>query len=213
MIFLYIIMLFNYLYNQFEQIWNYFFQIPLNKVISNTSRIMILDPVGGSGKSTLAAKIYDNKLVLGLESELKLIQSDGLKYNNTRVSPETYVEKFNQLFEESNGKFIYEGTYVDIKLAEQKVCIDKVIAKYNPVIIWNDTPKIITLWRKAFRSLKRALGLVPQGSSPEKWYNVRDMLIKTYNEFDSRREVLMNLIDDCNSQSLRVQWPYYYDVN
>jgi hypothetical protein len=46
------------------------------------------------------------------------------------------------------------------------------------VVIWNELPFGVALWRKLFRSFKRYIGVIDQGSSSEKLHNVIGMFKK-----------------------------------
>ena len=76
------------------------------------------------------------------------------------------------------------------------------------MIIWQDIPKIIAVWRKLFRSYKRAIGVGVQGTAPETFRNVKAMIKKTWYRYNERWQILNNAWRD-DGKYLRVYFPDY----
>lgn len=180
-------------------VWEYLFSIQLP---CDLQRIVVIDIVGGSGKTTLCLQLE--------HCGYTHVVNDDCKYgeNWSRYSEDEY-EKI--LFEklETSDKWAFDGTYMDPNLPRQQECVDELMDRAD-FIIYYDYPKIITLWRKLFRSFKRAIGVVPQGTAPEKLHNVIAMAKKTWNQYDKRREVIR---ESTNGAINRIQWPYYYKAD
>lgn len=202
-----------------EYAWNKTFRIGLRSI---PKQILILDVIGGSGKSELATKCFNARQSFAKHSTTgkikasKLIRADLCKYGDNwrRFTGEEFVNNVNNEIEQSDH-FIFEGTYYDERLPEQRSLIDDIINRYpDATVIWIDNPRWVTVWRKMFRSFKRAIGATPQGAAVEHWHNVRAMVEKTYNQFYPRYPELDQLFNVNKDKSTfkRVHWPYFYDV-
>lgn len=194
-----------------ETVWMLLFKRTLPSYHHMT---IIVDTVGGSGKSTLANKV-------AYLTNAKIIRLDDCKFgeNWKRYTPDEFVKNVMDKLKEyeyEDDHIVVEGTYSDNLLDQQKKINDKLIQTADSVV-WNDVPKIVATWRKLFRSYKRAIGVISQGTAPEKLSNVIAMAKKTWGTFSSRHAVLeerwSNKNSKCDSQTvfLRAKWPFYYD--
>jgi len=181
-------------------------------LICPPKKVVIIDTLGGSGKSTLAKEIskrYGHNY----------IENDDCKYgeNWVRFSDDEYEKNINEKVALSDNGWVVASTYHDPRLPKQREVINSLIEQAD-LVIWQDYPLLIVLWRKLFRSFKRAIGAVEQGTSVEKFSNVVAMAKKTYNQFHDRRLILdlewkrveMNTRP---TKFSRLLWPFYYEVN
>ena len=171
-----------------NKIWDYNFKIELN--LSKTvvekaklktiryNKIVILGVCGGSGKTTLAKDLAKRYM-------LTHIQSDKCKFGAKwkRYSPEEYEQRMLDAIKESNSRYVVEGTYNDVKNEKQTELFDKIIAD-SDLIIWNDIPLFIAVWRKLFRSFKRRIDVIEQCVSKETLSNIKDIIGKNIRNYD-----------------------------
>jgi len=184
-----------------ERVWAILFKLQPPR----GRRIMITGAVGGSGKTTLAEKY-----------ERAHIKLDECKFggNWVRNSPEAFRANVSLCQTMANGRYVIEGTYHDEKMPAQGEINDRLMEEVDHVI-WNDIPKWVALWRKAFRSFKRAIGVASQGAAVERWHNVKAMLVKNYHGFEDRHRILSDAwarhsLRD-KGRLCRARWPYFYD--
>lgn len=189
-----------------ECIKSYIYGNPIQVDIGGINRIMIVDPYGGSGKSTLARQIH------AADPEFTIISIDDLKFGAewSRKTADEYLSSLEQQLQ--SPKFIIEGTFADIQLPEQNDSILE-IAPTMDLILWNDIPKWISIWRKLLRSLKRYLGWEVAGTAPEKIANIIELAKLTYKNYDS----YWNLLDSwwiryATCRYMRAKYPAYINL-
>lgn len=188
----------------FELLWNLLFSTNIRQF--RKQKIVILDTIGGSGKTTLASEI-------SLSDMHKHIRIDDMKFgeNWKRYSDEEFKDNLHKSLKYQDY-FVLEGTYSDPRLPIQSEEIDKII-ETSDMIIWFDIPKYIALWRKLFRSFKRAIGMAAPGSGGvETLENIINMTKKGYYTFEERYEILDEMFEKNkeNPKFHRVKWPYFY---
>lgn len=189
---------------------DFFFKLH-DKDYSKYNKILILDAYGGSGKTTKAdiiSKRYGHKH----------IQIDASKFGEgwKRHSQEDFVKNFRAEYENETN-YVIDGFYYDPQCPAQKIEIDALIDTCGiDLVIWNDIPRCISTWRKMFRSIKRYLGIAPQGVAVEKCRNVREMCYKSWTGYQTMREQLIHAWIDWNEDERlshitfeRVAYPYY----
>jgi adenylate kinase family enzyme len=205
----------------FDKLWERLFHLTIDPIkndvkknVNRKKRIVIIGTWGGSGKSTLARNI-------SMKHNYEHIELDKLKFgeNWIRHSAEKFskdsrskIEQCNKLIEnETINGYVVEGIYSDPKLSILKDTIDSMINN-SDLVVWNDIPKIISLWRKMFRSFKRAIGVVEQGAHPEKLHNVIMMCKKTLDTFDGAHTTINQMWQQTNDTNKfkKGSWPYYY---
>lgn len=188
-------------------------------------RMLIIGCAGGSGKSTLARTLHTFY-------DFAHIGLDECKFGPAwkRFSAEEFCQRLHSKIALANGgPFVIEGTFHDPKLPEQRdvcasLCGASSATQHSDVIVdvvvWNDIPFVICLWRKLFRSVKRAIGIEAQGAAPETLRNVFEMAKKTASQFYVRHNdlsafwhALSAAPEQPNPVILcRAHWPFYYDV-
>lgn len=212
-----------YALSPFEYLWASTFQTPLRLNKRVHKKIVIFDTSGGSGKTTLARNI-----VKQVDSNYSVVSQDDYKYGEgwQRRTDEEFTQEVNEAIEDCDGQYVYEGTYMDLKLPAQRVMMDELIEGAD-LVIWYDTPKWVIVWRKALRSLKRWLRVEPQGSGGlETLTSVKNMIKKLFAQYDDRRTAIESMwkkkiegdvlyegknVNVFSGKLRRMKWPYYYD--
>ena len=186
-------------------VWDYIFSIPLN--INNAKKIIIIDVVGGSYKTTLASDI-------SRKFSYKHIRLDDCKFGERwkRLDAEEFNQNVNNSLVDTR-EYILEGVYSDPCLPEYKELVNAQIENAD-LIIWHDIPMWVSVYRKLFRSFKRRLGVVPQGSSYETLCNIRSMLFKMLRHYSNLYTILNNDWSELRNceKFHKISWPYYYKV-
>lgn len=197
----------------FDKIWRWYFRQNVN--LKDVEKIVITGMIGGEGKSTMSIFLYKK---LGYHH----IRIDDCKYgeNWRRYTNEEFKKHVN---EQLCDKYVVDGAHNDPKLSAQQEIMNDLMDKAD-LVIWNYLPKWVAIWRKAFRSVKRYIGVVPQGSAIETWTNVSCMLKKSYETFDSKHKILDEVwnqkTNGTNGMSgnmnrnkyVKADWPFFVDM-
>jgi hypothetical protein len=73
--------------------------------------------------------------------------------------------------------------------------------------------RIISIWRKLFRSFKRYIGAVEQGAAPEKLHDVIATIKKSWYSYDTQHQKLADKWKTLSGEKYkRVKWPWFYAV-
>jgi len=173
--------------------------------VYEADNIVLVDPIGGSGKTT-RADFLENAF-----PEYNRVYNDKYKYGPCWVR-RSNAEYKQAVMKQLTPPFIFDTTYFDNKMSAQKECVNAAINSAD-LVIWEDLPMLVTFWRKAFRSLKRAFGY-EQGVATETWKNVYEMLKKVVTEYSYRKKHLEVLFEDNadDHRFIRVQWPNTIDL-
>ena len=170
----------------FNQMWRMFFEYILDVDLLHDDKILIIGVCGGSGKTTLAKKLCK-------QFNYTYIPLDECKFGDkwVRNSPEVFLNNIQKRIDESGGRYVIDGVFHDPKMSCQSEYLESHLNEFD-MVVWMYLPKWVALWRKFFRSIKRRLGIEPQGASVETWKNVYHMLKGDYNTFDERFKRLDN---------------------
>lgn len=197
--------LYNICFSPFNYIWDYIFSIPLS---CTSNKIIVLGVSGGSGKTTLAKQLHDKN------PEHCIVHIDNCKFGDNwfRYPDDVFVNNVeSQLSNQS--KYIIEGFYQDYEQPKQQELFNKYL-KDADLVIWNDQPLFVSIWRILLRSFKRAVGIEPPGVAPETLASINVMIttnIKTYRQKYSTFNQTWNLKkNSCSGNFLRANWPFYY---
>jgi len=191
-------------------LWNTIFEKTLIKGLY-PAKVVVLGVAGGGYKTTLANNISSRHGQC--HQHIKL--DDCLYRDNwVRNTPTQFNENVRRKIDKSYGAYVVEGVYSDLKMPERNELVDEIIGN-SELVVWLHLPIYISLWRKLFRSFKRAINVTEQGSCPEKWSNVRAMLKKTWYQYDTRYKLLNDMWEkqnymDNSGKYVRVNWPYYF---
>lgn len=199
----------SFIFYPFEYIWRYIFGEKL--FIRGEEKILIVDTIGGSGKTTLAGQI-EHKF------NIPHIRIDDCKFGDgwERFSSDTFIDNIRKGVDRPT--FVIEGTFSDPKeINQQRLLKDLVLEKKVDMVIWYDLPKYVALWRKLFRSFKRAIGVEKQGTSVETLNNVKEMCKKGFYTYDDRNIILQDFWDKGFGDISYIwrskkSWPYFYYV-
>lgn len=204
----YIYWFFEYLFYPIEILWQFLFEIPID--VTPYQTIFITGTAGGSGKTTMAKSMSPDYPIISLD---KCKFGDNWKRH-------TFIE-YTQIFEnemnKTNDKYVIESIFSDPKLPEQ-LSHNMSLMEDCDLVIWNDIPFLICIWRKTFRSFKRWIGVEPQGVSKETFQSVIAMVNKTVNIFHKRWQLLdlfWNIQmkkEQHESKFHRAQWPFYFSI-
>ena len=187
---------------------------------------------GGSGKTTFATALSKRLNLLHIRidnckygpQELATASSKALGLNNfnprgphwVRYSPEQFKQNLIQEMERGDNEYngwVVEGLFSDptgTDVEKENLSnIMKHIVNESDVLIRFRLPLWITVYRKVFRSLKRAFGLAPQGAAPEKWHNVKRMIRKTIAFYEDNKQHLDNEWENMDKIKLTYNWPNY----
>lgn len=156
-------------------------------------KIIIVDAIGGSGKSTLG-KYISNKY------GHTYISLDELTYGKNWIRKTNFSEEFNRLIKESNGKYIIEGKFNDVKNKDRsRLLLDLMLQVDN--VIWLKIPYLIVVWRKLFRSFKRYFRIEENNIEVETLKNIKTFIKSDYNNYTKQTELLENIFYECWSDS------------
>ena len=190
----------------FDNLWKYLFAIYFCK--NESTKFFVTGISGGEYKTTLATSICE-------KYELKHISIDNCFYGkNWTRNPIDVFEKnilngINSL-EAKNG-FVIEGCYSRPDVQSFHMILDKFIRDVD-VVIYLRIPWYISIWRKAWRSYKRAIGVSSQGTNPETLKNVYYMLKSVWGLYGERRSKLDKMFEyqtNKNTRFICADWPNY----
>lgn len=198
-----------------EDRWNKRFGVSL-PVHGN---IVVVDTLGGSGKTSFAEHVDKNSNGSNQYSHIRL---DNCKFGPgwKRYSSKEFLD--NVAAEESHCETYNKYWVVDSIYSDPKcIMLATVMRRYMDnadIVMWHDYPFWVIIWRKLFRSYKRAIGVAPQGASVETFWNVVEMTKKTINTFTECRKKLQNgwnnekgyIKDNGVGKYYKLNWPYFY---
>jgi adenylate kinase family enzyme len=189
----------------FELLWDYFFGITLD--LTNVNKIIVTGIVGGSGKTTLSR-------ALERKNGIPRIGLDVFTYgeNWRRRSKQEFEVKFREAIKQD--KYVLDGVFTDPKNDKRQELLEEVAANDADMVIHMYTPCLVGIWRKLFRSFKRAIGVIESGASTETLRNVINMTRAYWNQFDIRKKNIDGLWKGKGNDNrfFKVKWPYYYKL-
>jgi adenylate kinase family enzyme len=187
-------------------LWNIMFQFKFDKAIANIrNKIVIIGIAGGGYKTTLANNISKKHGHTHIRIDMCIYGE-----NWKRHTPEQFKQNVYNEIKKSNGYYVIDGLYSDSsRMKEYQEVMDEIIKRADIVICLN-VPKVIYIWRKLFRSFKRAMGVTGDESCPEKLHNVIAMLKKTWNHYDTKYKTLNDMwCKQSDKKYIRANWPCY----
>jgi adenylate kinase family enzyme len=194
--------------------WNIMFRLNFDPngdmVIPN--KIVVLGVAGGGYKTTLANDISDKYGHTHIKLDKCFYKENWVRHTPEQIKQNIYDEIDKA--DKSNGMYIVEGLYTD-KANENflEEIMDDIIQK-SDTVVFLCIPKHISMWRKLFRSFKRAINVTEQGTCPEKLHNVISSLKKTWCHYDSRYKILNDMWEkqQDTDKFIRSDWPYYVSI-
>jgi adenylate kinase family enzyme len=138
----------------------------------------------------------------------------GGEYKTTLAS--SICEKYKLKHISTENGFVIEGCYSRPDIPSFHMVLDKFIKDVD-VVIYLRIPWYVSMWRKAWRSCKRAIGASSQGTNPETLKNVYYMLKSVWEFYGEKRSKLdkmfvCNTNTNKNTKFICVDWPYYIIV-
>lgn len=188
-----------------QRLWVSFFAVPIH--VAHLRDYFFTGIAGGSGKTTAAAK------AAGYWATSRHIRIDNFKYDAKWARNEHFGTDLRYaILGDNEDKIVLDGLFSDVKDPEHlAVVLEFINAKRDILLVRIDLPLVVTLWRKLFRSAKRALGWLPQGAAPESQRNVYQMLRNTCMRYNQYKKVLdeeWSQIED-KVETLHLKWPFY----
>ena len=185
-----------------DVVWEWLFccHITCGKLMDDRCRIVVTSSTGGAGKTTVskeAARVFG----------VRYVSMDSCKYGEKwkRYTPEEVRSQVAQ--ETRDNRYVLDGVYHDPKLPEQRHIFDEHIATAD-LSIFIVIPLWVSVWRKLFRSFKRAIGVGDQGAAPETWENVKAMIHNTYTMHHVRSMVMEEMLAR-EHRPFVFRYPYY----
>ena len=188
-------------------IWSWLFGIRLDAAY-NYGNSVCVDVRGGSGKTTLSRKIAVRN-----PGRIKHVRLDECKFgeNWKRYSSDEFKTRVDDSLAPSDkGQYyVVDSIYNDNVLPELTMTMLSLMRMETTLcVVWQDYNKWITMWRKGFRSFKRAIGVAEPGAAVEKWHNIKTMLWKTWTYFDGNWEELDGIWVELESEWNKT-WPKF----
>lgn len=147
---------------------------------ASNERILVIGQ-GGSGKSTYAKQLSKELKIPCCNFDKFIYKPKGAWVKRSKEEVEEEIAALQTMH--ANG-YVLEGVYIDASDKERirETVINKMIAeKHVDRVIWLHQPFIVRIWRIICRSIGRRLGITEQGACPEKWSNVKALLLKQFN--------------------------------
>lgn len=176
--------------------WYIIWPLTFGRRVDAHPRVLIVSTCGGAGKSTLAR-------AMAKAQGLRYIGLDDCKYGPkwARRSAAQFETILEQAIAESNGRYVIEGIATDPKMNEYESILQRIVAREDLLVIVLDVPKVVALWRVFRRSCLRRLGWEAQGTAPETWTDMGNVMTKVW----TNAGTVPNLGDN----SVVVQFPWY----
>lgn len=185
----------------FNWLWSKWFATNLR--LAGVNKVVMVGASGGEGKHTVSRRLHERY-------GFHYIHIDACKFgpNWERYSDDQFRVNVNA---QMCDRCVVAGSFSDPKCPAQQGVMESLMCE-SDLVVWNDIPRWVSVWRKAFRSFKRFIGVVPIGAAPETLKGVTHMLRRTAREFDARRDLLEDFWATEHRQLVRATWPHYYTV-